>query len=282
LKLNFYLHFFILSTLRQVSSHRLRRLIPSLPEFPHANILASPLLLPVFTLSELVSKIDKNTKGVAMFDRSQLFLAGMSIALSIQLSQPVAAATPVGKVVQIAQTNSSNSDAAQKVYEEAEKLYEQGTAEALRNAIVKYEEALKLFRAVGDSKGQALSLLALGKVYSAVGKKQKALEYLGQSLPLFRAVSEAATKAVKEGLQLYQQGTAQAKRGAITKYEEALKLYRAIGEAEGEASTLYNIGSVYSDLGEQQKALEYYNHIMSGRLPLIKTPETTGTKGSSS
>jgi hypothetical protein len=47
----------------------------------------SPLLLPAFTLSELVIKIDKNTKGVAMFDRTQWVLAGMSIALSVQLSQ---------------------------------------------------------------------------------------------------------------------------------------------------------------------------------------------------
>jgi hypothetical protein len=73
----------------------------------------SPSLLPAFTLSGLVSKIEANTKGAAMFDRTQWVLAGMSIALSLQLSQPVAAAVPVGKVVQTAQNNSS--DAAQKV-----------------------------------------------------------------------------------------------------------------------------------------------------------------------
>jgi hypothetical protein len=73
----------------------------------------TPSLLPAFTLSDLVIEIDKNTKGVAMFDRTQSILAGMSIALSLQLSQPVAAAVPVGKVVQTAQTNSS--EAAQKV-----------------------------------------------------------------------------------------------------------------------------------------------------------------------
>jgi hypothetical protein len=67
-----------------------------------------------------VSKIDKNTKGVAMFDRAQLFLAGMSIALLVQLSQPVAAAVSVGKVVQTAQTNSS--DAAAKAFKEGSQL----------------------------------------------------------------------------------------------------------------------------------------------------------------
>ena len=120
-----------------------------------------------------------------MFDRTQLILAGMSIALSLQLSQPVAATVSVGKVVQTAQTNSS--DAAKKVFEEAEKLYQQGTAEALRGAIVKFEEALKLYREAGDRGGEATILNNIGLVYSELGEQQKALEYYSQSLPLSRA-----------------------------------------------------------------------------------------------
>ena len=128
-----------------------------------------------------------------MFDRTQWILAGMSIALSLQLSQPVAAAVPVGKVVQTAQTNSN--EAAQKVYEEAEKLYQQGTAEALRGAIVKYEEALKLYRSAGDRGGEALILNDIGLVYSDLGEKQKALEYYSQSLPLRRATGDLRGEA---------------------------------------------------------------------------------------
>ena len=52
-------------------------------------------------------KIDNNTKGVAMFDRAQWVWVGMSIALSVQLSQPVAAAVFVGKTVQTVQLNSN-------------------------------------------------------------------------------------------------------------------------------------------------------------------------------
>ncbi|MCC3439613.1 MAG: hypothetical protein EAZ39_30785, partial [Oscillatoriales cyanobacterium] len=69
----------------------------------------------------------------------------------------------------------------------------------------------------------------------------------------------AAEKSLKEGLQLYQQGTAESLKGAIAKFEEALKLYREAGDRGGEAVTLNNIGKVYSDLGEKQKALEYYS-----------------------
>ena len=123
-----------------------------------------------------------------MFDRAQWFLAGMSIALSVQVSQPVAVAVPVGKVVQIAQTNSR--DAAQKVYEEAEKLYEQGTAESKRGTIVKYEEALKLSRSAGDRTFEASILARIGLVYADLEEKQKALEYYSQSLRLLRAVGD--------------------------------------------------------------------------------------------
>ncbi|MEG4222323.1 tetratricopeptide repeat protein, partial [Microcoleus sp. Pol12A6] len=123
-----------------------------------------------------------------MFDRTQWFLAGMSIALSVQLSQPVAAAVPVGKVVQTAQTNSN--EAAEKAFKEGLQLYQQGTAQAKRSAIVKLEEALKLYREVGDNGKQAFSLTALAKIYSDLGEKQKALEYYSQSLPLFRATGD--------------------------------------------------------------------------------------------
>jgi len=192
-----------------------------------------------------------------MFDRAQWVWVGMSIALSVQLSQPVAAAVPVGKVVQTAPTNSS--DAADKVYKEGVQLYNQGTAEAKRSAIVKLEEALKLYREAGDNRGQALSLLGLGSIYSDLGEKQKALEYLGQSLPLSRATGARGVEATtlsNIGLVYSELGE---KQKALEYFSQSLPLTRAIGDRPQEALTLNNIGSVYSQLGENQKALEYYN-----------------------
>ncbi|WP_445299913.1 CHAT domain-containing protein [Microcoleus sp. AT3-D2] len=216
-----------------------------------------------------------------MFDRTQWFLAGMSIALSLQLSQPVAAAVPVGKVVQTAQIGSS--DAAQAVAAakaaaatealiKGTQLYQQGTAESLRSAIVKLEEALKLYREAGDNRGQALSLLGLGSIYSALGEQQKALEYYSQSLPLYRAVGNRhgeATTLTNIG-KVYSDLGEQQK--ALEYYSQSLPLFRAVGSRRGEAYTVNNIGKVYSDLGEKQKALEYY----SQSLPLSRA---TGDRG---
>ncbi|MEG4506835.1 tetratricopeptide repeat protein [Microcoleus sp. F6_B4] len=202
-------------------------------------------------------KIDKNTKGVAMFDRAQWVLAGMSIALLLRLSQPVAATVSLGNAVQTAQTNSS--EAAQKVYEEAEKLYEHGTKEALTSAIARYEEALKLYRKAGDREKEAVTLNSIGLVYSELGEQQKALQYLNQSLPLSQAVgdrSQAAITLSNIGLVYSKLGDPQK---ALQYFNQSLPLGRAVGDRSGEAITLSNIGKVYSDLGEKQKALEYYN-----------------------
>jgi len=208
-----------------------------------------------------VINIDKNTKGVAMLDRVQWFVASMSITLSVQLSQPVAAAVPAGKTVQTAQSNSS--DAADKLYKEGVQLYNQGTASAKRSAIVKLEEALKLYRQAGDKRREPLSLLGIGKVYGDLGENQKALEYYNQSLSLFRAVGDRSGEAVT----LYNIGGTYSGLGenqkALEYYSQSLSLSRTIGNRSGEALTLNNLGLVYSELGEKQKALEYYNQSLS-------------------
>ena len=199
-----------------------------------------------------------------MFDRAQLILAGMSIALILQLNPSVAAAAPVNTGVQTAQTNSS--EAADKVYQEAQKLYQQGTAESKRSAIVKYEEALKLYRETGDRASEAIVLNNIGLVYSEFGEKQKAREYYSQSLPLSRAAGSRAQEAItlnNMGLVYSELGE---KLKALEYYSQSLPLSRATGDRSGEAVTLNNIGLVYSDLGEKQKAREYY----SQSLPLSR------------
>ena len=192
-----------------------------------------------------------------MFDRTQWVLAGMSIALSLQLSQPVSAAVSVGKVVQTAQTNSS--DAAQKVYEEAEKLYEQGTAESKRGAIVKYEEALKLYREAGDREKEATTLHNIGFAYSELEEQQKALEYYTQSLRLSRVLGDRGGEATTLNNIGRVYSDLGEKQKALEYYSQSLPLSRAVGDRGGEATTLNNMGSVYSALGENQKALEYYS-----------------------
>ena len=91
------------------------------------------------------------------------------------------------------------------------------------------EEALKLFRAVGDAGGEAGTLTSIGLVYSALGEQQKALDYYSQSLPLFRAVGDRSGEATT----LY--GIAYVKRDsgnlteALTDIEASIKIIENLG-----------------------------------------------------
>nr|WP_315889667.1 tetratricopeptide repeat protein [Allocoleopsis franciscana] len=209
-----------------------------------------------------------------------------------------------------------NSDAAEQVLQEAIQLYRQGTAESLRQAIPKFEQAAILYYQASDKRSEALSLVALGRVYSDLGEKQKALERYNQALPLVRAVGDRGGQVVtlnnigtvyddlgenQKALQFYNQALSlsqaeEDRRGqagilnniggvysslgemqkALQFYNQALPLRRAVRDRRGEAATLNNIGLVYDSLGEQQKALEFYNQA----LPLVRAVGDRGGEAS--
>jgi tetratricopeptide (TPR) repeat protein len=105
---------------------------------------------------------------------------------------------------------------------------------------------------------EALTQHSIGLVYSALGEKQKALDYYNQALLLRRVagdrVGEAAT-LTNIGVVYDDLGE---KQKALDSHNQALPLMRAVGNRAGEAVTLTNIGAVYAGLGEKQKALDYY------------------------
>lgn len=65
-------------------------------------------------------------------------------------------------------------------------------------------------------------------------------------------------RTLAEAERLRVQGTAESLFGAIKKYSEALPLLRMV-DSTREAATLNRIGVIYWQLGENQKALEYYS-----------------------
>ena len=135
-----------------------------------------------------------------------------------------------------------------------------------QKALDYFNEALPLMRAVGDRIGEAVTLAGIGLVYSALGEKQKALDYYNQALPTERAVGDRASEAGTLGDIGLVYAELGEKQKALDYYNEALALMRAVGNRAGEASTLSNIATVYADLGENQKAVDYYNQ----SLPLMR------------
>ena len=73
---------------------------------------------------------------------------------------------------------------------------------------------------------------------------------------------QGAERLLLEARELVQEGSAESQRRATAKREQALGLWRKVSDRYWEAYTLNNIGNVYNDLGEKQKALEFYNQAL--------------------
>lgn len=155
-----------------------------------------------------------------------------------------------------------NRLAARAASDEAERLRGEKTAESLRQAIVKFEVALPLWRAADDRSGEAETLTNAAQVFNSLGEKQKALDYFQQSLTLWKALGESKGQAdALSGIgEVY--FTLGEHRRALDYMEQSLQLRRAIEDRRGEAMALNDIGVIYHTLGELQKALDYYNQAL--------------------
>ncbi|MEG4855838.1 CHAT domain-containing protein [Microcoleus sp. K1-B1] len=109
---------------------------------------------------------------------------------------------------------------------------------------------------------EATTLNNIGLAYNDLGEKQKAKEYFNQALPLFRAMGDRAKEATtltNIGLVYSDLGE---KQTALDYYKQALDLRQKVGDRRGEALTLNNTGTTYSELGKQQEAEEYFNQAL--------------------
>ncbi|HEY2962262.1 MAG TPA: tetratricopeptide repeat protein, partial [Pyrinomonadaceae bacterium] len=148
--------------------------------------------------------------------------------------------------------------AAQILFDEARKLRTQQGAPPKRAAIEKYEQALPLFEAAGDTYRRALTLLSIGIAYYRLNEFRKALDYFNQTLTLSVAIRDPRLEA---GTHTYAGGMLDILGDigeALDHYQRALRLARDGGWRLAEGNALSNIGKIYNDLSDWQKALEFY------------------------
>jgi CHAT domain-containing protein/tetratricopeptide (TPR) repeat protein len=156
---------------------------------------------------------------------------------------------------------------AQRALDEGAKLMRQQTATARQTAIEKYQSALPLFQAAGDTYGFALANLRLGIAYFSLNEFRAARQFFEWTLKLSVALKDRRLEA---GTETYMGGTLEilgdvAK--ALEHQQQALKLARENGPRIAEGNALSNIGKIYNDLADWQKALEYYQQA----LPVFKS-----------
>ncbi|MGA2338920.1 MAG: tetratricopeptide repeat protein [Terracidiphilus sp.] len=118
------------------------------------------------------------------------------------------------------------------------------------------------FLATASINGEASTLDNLGRTWSDMGDGQKALDYFNQALPLFRNLGERNGEALLLNDTGPAYAALGQKQKALDVYNQAIALWRKLGNRQGEALTINNIGRLYNDLGEHQTALDYYNQAL--------------------
>ena len=123
-------------------------------------------------------------------------------------------------------------------------------------ALKHFQQALVIRREVGDRAGEGTTLHNIGAVYSKLGQYPQALEHCQQALVIRREVGDR----VGEGATLRCIGEAYSRLGlypqALKQFQQALVISREVNDRAGEGATLHNIGLVYRKLGQYSQALE--------------------------
>jgi CHAT domain-containing protein len=148
--------------------------------------------------------------------------------------------------------------AAQRAFDDGQKLRSQPAAEAKRAAIAKYQEAVPLFQAAGDTYRQMLALQTSGTAYAQLSEFRPALRFFEDALSLAQKLGDERAQAPLET----SVGGVNDILGEITKslqhYERARVLATRLRAHDIEGSVLNNIGKLYNDAGDFQQALDYY------------------------
>jgi CHAT domain-containing protein/predicted negative regulator of RcsB-dependent stress response len=131
-----------------------------------------------------------------------------------------------------------------------------GSAPALENqSTEKYEEAISLFRAAGDARGEAQAFQVLSLRSFVAREYQAATDYLKQARPLWQALAESEMEARVLESMANSLGRIGKTQEALNALDEALPLRRALGDRTGEARVLIARGDIYDAMGKFQEAL---------------------------
>ncbi len=161
---------------------------------------------------------------------------------------------------------------AEKASAEAEKLQSVKTAESLQNAVKKYEEALAIWRELGDKTKESVTFRNIGVIYLQLGNANRAIESFNGSLTAARALGDKELEAyallyLGQGYDILGDSRRQTEY-----YNQALQIARETKNLKIESDALGSLGVAYYRLGELQTALNYYNESLPV-LRALKVPD---------
>ncbi|MGB8029845.1 MAG: tetratricopeptide repeat protein [Terracidiphilus sp.] len=134
---------------------------------------------------------------------------------------------------------------------------------------------LALEHSAGFQIGEAYTKDIMGRIYADLGQEQKALEVLNVALPFWQSsANRKRAESLHQG-PLFNIGLALAlsnlgkvyndlgeQQKALDCLNQALPIWQNSGNGRGQAITLEFIGRTYSDMGQGQQALEYFKRAL--------------------
>ncbi|MGB3514450.1 MAG: tetratricopeptide repeat protein [Microcoleaceae cyanobacterium] len=133
-------------------------------------------------------------------------------------------------------------------------------------------QALKIYREIGDKAKVALTLDRIGSLYlytaeneseNQLENQEKALEFYSQAVVVYREIQDFSSERftlTKIGEIYYELGN---KEKAVEAFNRAGKVHQESGEYEKAVNTLIEIGYTYKKWGEKEIALKFYNEAIS-------------------
>ncbi|MBE9138011.1 CHAT domain-containing protein [Nodosilinea sp. LEGE 07088] len=145
---------------------------------------------------------------------------------------------------------------------EATRLLRQGLRQLdlsqFQAALQSWEQALEMYRELGDRAGESRTLGNMGIAYRSLGQYERAIDFYEQDLAITREIGDRPG----EGAALGNLGNAYGDLGqygrAIDFYEQRRAIAREVGDRAGEGRALGNMGSVYHRLGQYERAIDFY------------------------
>ena len=141
-------------------------------------------------------------------------------------------------------------------------LNEMATAQALlgkpKDALVNFQEALQVRREIGDKRGLGDSLIDLGVFYNDRGDHDQALKMYKEALQLQRDLGNESLQAIC----LNNIGTAYSEKGqyedSLAYYQQALQLREKSKVPQDIVEALHNLGVTSAYMGQYDQAISYY------------------------
>ncbi|MFB2937945.1 tetratricopeptide repeat protein, partial [Aerosakkonemataceae cyanobacterium BLCC-F154] len=192
---------------------------------------------------------------------SRLSVFAASFMFAVASTFPLGETTPtILSAMAQTTTNQQQKAEADRLLQQAQQQYRQSQfREALRN----FEQALVIYREIGDKRGEGVTLSYIGTVYDSLGQYPKALEFFSQALAIYREVGNKAY----EGTVLHNIGNVYKNLGqypkALEYLSQSLAIFKEVGDRAGEERTLVGIGLVYDSLGQYPKALDFYQQALA-------------------